>query len=359
LIVTGVQTCALPIFAPPACPPAARGRGHPRSPAPVRAARAAAGPCRWRPRSSGTSGARAPCVPALPPTARTRTAARCRRRRSRRSRAGGARPSAGARADRRGCCPDSGRRGSSAPPRQLDRWRADQALQRRRELAYAHADLFGGKLPQQRLRDLAGEPLDEVHATLRADLDDPPRHLAVVDGAREVVRDGGAREIHRELGIHREPHADGLLGGGHAVMAVEAHVLEAQAIGRHSFTTGFLREPTPSTRISTRSPGTSRAAPGGVPVEMTSPGMSVITSETRAIRSSTGKIMSLVEPDCRSTPLTSPSTLTAFGSRSVAMHGPMGQNVSKPLARSVRCSRLRTSWAVMSLSAVYPSTYSR
>src|SRR5439155_299519 len=132
----------------------------------------------------------------------------------------------------------------------------------------------GGKLAQQRLRDLAGETLDEVHATLRPDLDDPARNLAVIDGTREVVGHGRAREVHRELDVDREPHANGLLGGGDAVMTVKAHVLQAQPIGSHSFTTGFLREPTPSTRISTRSPGRSRAAPAGVPVAMTSPGMS-------------------------------------------------------------------------------------
>src|SRR5205823_4378818 len=161
----------------------------------------------------------------------------------------------------------------------------------------------------QRLRDLAGETLDEVHATLRPDLDDPARNLAVIDGTREVVGHGRAREVHRELDVDREPHADGLLGGGDAVMTVEAHVVQAQPIGSHSFTTGFLREPTPSTRISTRSPG-----------------RSVMTSDTRATRSSTGKIRSLVEPS--------------------------GQNVSNPLARAASPSRARTSRAVTSLSAV-------
>src|SRR2546422_950597 len=206
----------------------------------------------------------------------------------------------------------SGRRAPSASPRQLDRGGADQSLQRRRELAHADADFLGRELSQQGLGDLAGQPLDEVHAALRADLDDAARHLAVVHRAREVVRDGGAGEVQRELRVHREPDAHRLLGGGHAVMAVEADVLEAQAIGGHSFTTGFLREPTPSTRTSTRSPGSSRSAPAGVPVAITSPGTSVMISDTRATR---------------------PSTLSALGSRSVAMHGPSGQNVSKPLAR--------------------------
>src|SRR5262249_48275284 len=197
------------------------------------------------------------------------------------------------------------------------------------------------------------ETFDEIHAPVRADLDDASCNLPVVDRAREVVGDGGARQIHGELGVDREPHADGPLGGGHAVVTVETDVLEPQAIRRPSFTTGFLSEPMPSTRTSTRSPGRSRDAPAGVPVLITSPGISVMTSETRATRSSTGKIKSLVEPTCRTTPLTRPSTLSALGSTSVAMQGPSGQNVSKPLARVVeRPSRARTSRAVTSFRAV-------
>src|SRR5439155_214799 len=156
-------------------------------------------------------------------------------------------------------------RASSASPRQLHGRRADEALQRWRELAHADADLFGGKLAQQRLRDLAGETLDEVHATLRPDLDDPARNLAVIDGTREVVGHGRAREVHRELDVDREPHANGLLGGGDAVMTVKAHVLQTQSIGGHSFPTGFLREPnaldtnlhitrSPARRASSRGP---------------------------------------------------------------------------------------------------------
>ena len=71
-----------------------------------------------------------------------------------------------------------------------------------------------------------------------------------------------------------EPDADGLFGLGHAVVAVEADILEVQAVARHSFTTGFFSAPMPSIRISTRSPALS-VPPGGVPVAMRSPGSSV------------------------------------------------------------------------------------
>jgi len=44
-------------------------------------------------------------------------------------------------------------------------------------------------------------------------------------------------------------------------------------------TTGLTRAPTPSTSIVTTSPGSSGPTPAGVPVEITSPGSSVITFE--------------------------------------------------------------------------------
>jgi len=52
------------------------------------------------------------------------------------------------------------------------------------------------KLAQQRLGDHSGQPLDEIHALLGADLHDAPGHRAVVHRAGEVVGDGGGREVH-------------------------------------------------------------------------------------------------------------------------------------------------------------------
>jgi len=89
----------------------------------------------------------------------------------------------------------------------------------------------------------------------------------------------------------------------------------------------------PSMRTSTRSPGRSGPTPAGVPVAITSPASRVMTADTRATTSSTGKTKPLVLPTWRSSPLTHVSTSAALGSRSVEMHGPMGQKVSKALAR--------------------------
>src|SRR5262249_29858719 len=103
-----------------------------------------------------------------------------------------------------------------------------------------------------------------------------------------------------------------------------------------SSTTGFSSVPIPSISISIRSPGEIGATPEGVPVETMSPGSIVITREARAISSRTGKMRSLVDESCRTTPFCRVRKRKAVGSRPVAMLGPAGQKVSKPLAR-VNC----------------------
>ena len=77
-----------------------------------------------------------------------------------------------------------------------------------------------------------------------------------------------------------------------------------------------------------------------------------MTAETRATRSSTGKMRSLVLAACRRSPLTQVSMSTPLGSMSVAMHGPTGQKLSKALARVGWPSRAWRSRAVTSLRQV-------
>ena len=62
--------------------------------------------------------------------------------------------------------------------------------------------------------------------------------------------------------------------------------------------------------------------------------------------------MSEVLPDWRRSPLTRVSTMTFAGSSSVSMWGPMGQKVSKPLARVNWTSAFWRSRAVTSLAQV-------
>ena len=80
-------------------------------------------------------------------------------------------------------------------------------------------------------------------------------------------------------------------------------------------------------------PATIGPIPAGVPVKMMSPGSNVITRETKLMISGTLKIMSLSCADC----LTSPATVAVIfcvpGMKSVSIHGPSGQKVSKLFAR--------------------------
>src|SRR4029079_4464052 len=60
--------------------------------------------------------------------------------------------------------------------------------------------------------------------------------------------------------------------------------------GAYSFSTGFVRSPTPSTRTVTTSPACRAPTPDGVPVEIMSPGSSVITKVMYSTSRSIGKI---------------------------------------------------------------------
>ena len=53
-------------------------------------------------------------------------------------------------------------------------------------------------------------------------------------GGAEVVRERGRPEVEGELGVHREPGTDRLLGLGHPVVTVEAHVFEKDLVGAQS-----------------------------------------------------------------------------------------------------------------------------
>src|SRR6185503_9243200 len=107
-------------------------------------------------------------------------------------------------------------------------------------------------------------------------------------------------------------------------------------------TQGFESVPTPSTLTIMRSPGVSGPTPDGVPVVIRSPGFSVMKRVTCSMRYGTGKINSRVLECWRRSLLTQPSTPSCDGSRPTATHGPIGLNVSKPLAReyctSLACS---------------------
>jgi hypothetical protein len=96
------------------------------------------------------------------------------------------------------------------------------------------------------------------------------------------------------------------------------------------------------------------ATPGGVPVMMTSPGSSTMNCEQYHTMWAAPKIIVLVEPFCRLSPLTVShmSSFCGFGISSlVTSHGPIGPNVSAllPLVhwpeRSIWNARSETSLA--------------
>ena len=91
--------------------------------------------------------------------------------------------------------------------------------------------------------------------------------------------------------------------------------------------------PMPSTSTLTVLPASIGPTPEGVPVMTRSPGSSRVKRLMYSIRYGIGKISSLVRPSWRSAPSTVQVTRRSEGSRSVSIQGPMGQNVSKPLAR--------------------------
>ena len=98
----------------------------------------------------------------------------------------------------------------------------------------------------------------------------------------------------------------------------------------------------PSISISHTSPTASGPTPAGVPVEMMSPGSSVMCAVTNAIKVGTSKMRSLVRESCLTAPLTRVVMRRSRGSSPATMRGPIGQNVSKPFARvhwpSLACS---------------------
>jgi hypothetical protein len=102
----------------------------------------------------------------------------------------------------------------------------------------------------------------------------------------------------------------------------------------------------------TSSPCCSGPTPAGVPVRITSPGSSVMTWLTNAIRVGTSCTISEVRACCLISPFTEVVRARSVGSAMVSIQGPIGQNVSKPLAR-VHCpSRDCRSRAVTSLAQV-------
>src|SRR5579864_6067441 len=94
-------------------------------------------------------------------------------------------------------------------------------------------------------------------------------------------------------------------------------------------TTGLLNVPMPASTISTVSPGCIGPTPAGVPVAITSPGISVITRDTHGIITSTGKTIALKAECCFLTPFSRVSTVPEARSYSVSITGPRGQKVSK------------------------------
>ena len=89
----------------------------------------------------------------------------------------------------------------------------------------------------------------------------------------------------------------------------------------------------PCTRTTNSSPACSGPMPAGVPVDTMSPGSSVMMREMYAINVATGKISSRVLDCCRTSPFSRPDTARSSADRPVAMQGPSGAKVSKPLAR--------------------------
>src|SRR5262249_51015814 len=101
----------------------------------------------------------------------------------------------------------------------------------------------------------------------------------------------------------------------------------------YSFLTGFVSSPMPATFTVTVSPCFTGPTPDGVPLEMMSPGSSVMTNEMNSINPSSPQISCDVSEACRLTPLTQVSTPRASGPAPTATAGPIGANVSNPFAR--------------------------
>ncbi len=110
------------------------------------------------------------------------------------------------------------------------------------------------------------------------------------------------------------------------------------------------------TSPSRRNTGGSRATPtpAGVPVRITVPGSSVRSDERNSTSAGTAKTISEVEESCITSPFSVAVSRRSEGSRSVAMHGPRGQKLSKLLARTHCRPRRCQSRAETSLPTVYP-----
>ncbi len=93
------------------------------------------------------------------------------------------------------------------------------------------------------------------------------------------------------------------------------------------------------------------------PVAIISPGQRVIIFDRNETIVLTGKIRSLVFPDCFFSPFKNVSIFTLQGLISVSMKGPMGAKESKPFALVNCTSFFWRSRAVTSLKQVYPRTY--
>src|SRR5690606_18738103 len=111
-------------------------------------------------------------------------------------------------------------------------------------------------------------------------------------------------------------------------------------------TTFWVCSPSPSIQSFTVSPGLSQpgvshfgglwpsATPGGVPVVMMSPGSMTKNCEQYQTMYGTLKIIVLVEPSCRVSPLTVSFIFrfcVSLISSRVTSHGPMGPKLSQPL----------------------------
>ena len=100
--------------------------------------------------------------------------------------------------------------------------------------------------------------------------------------------------------------------------------------------------------------------PDGVPVEMMSPGSSVIASEMNAMTSATEKTMSPHDESWRSSPETVVRIQNVAGSKpssGMTAYGPIGANVSRLLPRIHCGSPDWRSRALTSSRIVYAPTY--
>src|SRR5690606_38464724 len=92
--------------------------------------------------------------------------------------------------------------------------------------------------------------------------------------------------------------------------------------------TGLRRVPIPSMSTSTRSPACRRPTPGGVPVEIRSPGSRVMMCDMNETSLAGEKTRSEVLPSCRTSPFTRQRTRRSSGFSPLTIHGPTQAKVS-------------------------------